>query len=89
MGRDWPCRLVKKIEDCDHGRDSGGPAVTLKWCSRWCSEEWSTTCAGDAAARRSPRRAPLGSTIQKLGTRGAPSEADGGTRSRMTMTSST
>jgi hypothetical protein len=44
MGRDWPCRLVKKIADFDHRRESGGPAVTLKWCSRWCSGMWSTTC---------------------------------------------
>ena len=62
--------------------------MTLKWCSRWCSEEWSTTCAGRGRRRgRSPR--PLGSTNKKPGTRRDPSEADGGTRSRMTVTGST
>jgi hypothetical protein len=33
--RDGYERLVTSVENPIHGRDSGGPAVTLKWCSRW------------------------------------------------------
>ena len=47
-GRDSETSNEKSI----HGRDSGGPAVTLKWCSRWCSETRSTTCAAKDAATR-------------------------------------
>jgi hypothetical protein len=70
MGRDWPCRCVKKIEDFDHGRDSGGPAVTLKWCSRWCSEKWSTTCAAGVAPLHGQAR-PCGA-VQEPGTLDGP-----------------
>jgi hypothetical protein len=58
-------------ENSIHGRDSGGPAVTLKWCSRWCSEGRSTTCATQDVA--------AGSAVDLA----APSSTRGGAQRRL------
>jgi hypothetical protein len=71
--RDGVRLRTRFLDDCV--RDSGGPAVTLKWCSGWCSEEWSTTCAahdvavGSAADLAAPSSTAAGASNDSPGAR--------------------